>query len=118
MLCGAEKFGIIFKVCIGLRFREFCECDGCSVGQKWLMLLLSLILLPTYLIAEPLLHKTESDSVLPLVMQRLYDGIASGKYSVESLYADLYIKETVDSERKNLLLNIIPDMTRFDRLNT
>lgn len=81
----------------------------------WLVLPLSALLLPASAFAEPVNGVGDNDTIALPVMQRLYDGIESGMYSVESLDADLYVKERVYSERKNLLLNIIPDMTRFDR---
>lgn len=80
----------------------------------WLLLALSLML-PSGLYAENVVPLETADTVALSAMARLYDSISAGEYAVETLSADLYVKEMVKTERKNLLLNIIPDMTRFDR---
>ena len=56
-----------------------------------------------------------ADTVALRVVERFSSNITEGGYAIESLTADLYVKELVKSEQKNLLLNIVPGMTRFDR---
>ena len=57
----------------------------------------------------------ERDSVAYKVVRRVADNLISDASGVESLNANLYIREYVNVDRKNLLLNVIPNMTRFDR---
>lgn len=88
--------------------------NACRLILGWFVLFLFLQV-PVAVMAEHGIRAEENDTVALSVMERLYAGIEDGKYAVESLYADLYVKEKVQAERKNLLLNLIPDMTRFDR---
>ena len=85
-----------------------------KILPAWLLLLLC-GMLPAGIRAEYVLSAESVDTMALSVMERLYDSMFSGEYTVESLSADLYVKEKVKTDRKNLLLNIIPDMTRFDR---
>lgn len=85
-----------------------------KILPAWLLLLLC-GMLPAGIRAEYVLPAESVDTMALSVMERLYDSMFSGEYTVESLSADLYVKEKVKTDRKNLLLNIIPDMTRFDR---
>ena len=80
----------------------------------WL-LLMQLVMFPLWLRAGNAVPPETADTMALGVMSRLHDSMLGRYYAVESLSADLYVKEMVKTERKNLLLNIIPDMTRFDR---
>ena len=80
----------------------------------WL-LLMQLVMFPLWLRAGNAVPPETADTMALGVMSRLHDSMLGRYYAVESLSADLYVKETVKTERKNLILNIIPDMTRFDR---
>ena len=51
----------------------------------WFVFPLSALLLPASAFAEPVSGVEGNDTVALTVMQRLYDGIESGMYSVESL---------------------------------
>lgn len=48
-------------------------------------------------------------------MKRVADNLAADTSGVESLNATLYVRERVEVDRMNVLLNVIPNMTRFDR---
>ena len=58
---------------------------------------------------------TRGDSVAVALVERMARTIVAEDSGVESLSAVLYVKERVDVEKKNLLLNVFPDMTRFDK---
>lgn len=58
---------------------------------------------------------TKCDSAVVAVVERMAQTIVEESTGVESLSAVLYVKERVDVEKKNLLLNLFPDMTRFDK---
>lgn len=55
------------------------------------------------------------DTVAVRIVDALSSRITSDTVGVESLSAMLYVKENVKAERKNILLNLFPDMTRFDK---
>ncbi|MBE6298615.1 MAG: hypothetical protein E7088_09100 [Bacteroidales bacterium] len=58
---------------------------------------------------------TKGDSAAVAVAERMARTIVEESAGVESLSAVLYVRERVEVEKKNLLLNIFPDMTRFDK---
>ena len=103
-------------ICIVVLRRVMCNlvCAARAGFGIWIVLLFLLLPQAGYTIVN-VPAKEKDDTVALGVMERLYAGMTGERYAVESLYADLYVKEYVKSERKNLLLNIIPDMTRFDR---
>ena len=55
------------------------------------------------------------DSIAMEYMKRVADNLAADTSGVESLNATLYVRERVEVDRMNVLLNVIPNMTRFDR---
>ncbi len=57
----------------------------------------------------------KGDTLAVRVMERMVSHFASDTVGVESLAASLYVRENVEAERKNLFLNLFPDMTRFDK---
>lgn len=58
---------------------------------------------------------TKGDSAAVAVAERMARTIVEESAGVESLSAVLYVRERVEVEKKNLLLNLFPDMTRFDK---
>lgn len=48
------------------------------------------------------------------LMARLFSRRAEGLYNIGELFGNLYVKQRVKVERKNLALNAFPDMARFD----
>ncbi len=50
-----------------------------------------------------------------VLLDSLYTRIQRGDYRMGEIKGRLYVKQYVDVERKNISLNIFPDMTRFDR---
>lgn len=56
-----------------------------------------------------------NDTVAGSFMARVGDAVVKRASDVESLSASLYIKERVNVTKKNLLLNLLPNMTRFDK---
>ncbi len=58
---------------------------------------------------------TKGDSAAVAVAERMARTIVEESAGVEFLSAVLYVRESVEVEKKNLLLNLFPDMTRFDK---
>lgn len=58
---------------------------------------------------------TKGDSAAVAVAERMARTIVEESAGVESLSTVLYVRERVEVEKKNLLLNLFPDMTRFDK---
>lgn len=54
-----------------------------------------------------------TDSLALSIMERLY--LCGEQAAMEVIDADLYLKQRVNAERKNLLVNYFPNMTRFDK---
>lgn len=57
----------------------------------------------------------KGDSAAVAMVERMARTIVAESTGVESLNALLYVRERVEVEEKNLLLNLFPDMTRFDK---
>ncbi len=49
------------------------------------------------------------------LMELYGERLLAGEFSVRELFGDLYVKQYVDVEKHNLLLNLIPDLARFDK---
>ena len=63
----------------------------------------------------PVCEVARRDTLATCIMSRVGDVVTDRLAGVESLSARLYIKEYVDAEKKNLLLNLLPNMTHFDK---
>lgn len=61
----------------------------------------------------PLFGSARNDTA-KLVMNRYAARLLAGDFEVGELFGNLYIKEYVDVKKQSLVLNIIPDLTRFD----
>ena len=48
------------------------------------------------------------------LMARLFSRRAEGLYNIGELFGNLYVKQRVKVDRKNLALNAFSDMARFD----
>ena len=73
-----------------------------------LIMLLQVLLMTPAIAAMP----DESCNVL---LDSLYKRIKQGDFNIGEARGHLYVKQYVDVERKNIFLNIFPDMTRFDK---
>lgn len=71
-------------------------------------LLFTLLLL---FFAAPLKGTANSGALL----QRLYEKIERGDFSLGDCTASLYVKQTVEIEKRNIGLDFIPTLTRFDK---
>lgn len=78
--------------------------------MKRTLLFLSMLLSFSFVCAAE-----DRDSVAYGLIRRVADNVTSDADGVESLNANLYVREHVSVDHKNLLLNVIPTMTRFDR---
>ncbi len=54
------------------------------------------------------------DGAAKRVMDMYGARLLAGDFEVGELFGDLYIKEVVDVRKQSLVLNLIPDLTRFD----
>ena len=66
------------------------------------------------LVAVPLFGSTLGEGAAKNLVQRYGERLLAGDFSVSELFGDLYIKEYVDVEKRNLALNLIPGLARFD----
>ena len=64
--------------------------------------------------AAPIFGSTPHKGAAKYLMQRYGERLLAGDFAVGELFGDLYVKEYVDVEKQNILLNIIPDLARFD----
>ena len=81
----------------------------CFLTQMMRTLFLSMLLLLSTLS----LSAAECDSVAATAMECLSRAMATDR--VSGVEAVLYLRQRVEVDKKNLLVNFFPDMTRFDR---
>ena len=81
----------------------------CFLTQMMRALFLSMLLLLSTLS----LSAVECDSVAAAAMECLSRAMAADR--VSGVEAVLYLRQRVEVDKKNLLVNFFPDMTRFDR---
>lgn len=86
---------------------------GCvkRMAIGWLSVLLALMCTPTLLAAEAAEAMSRADSLMAVLAER----IAAGDFAVGEASGTLYVRQDVDIEKRNLGLNFIPGMARFDR---
>ena len=77
----------------------------------WLSLLVALMYAPALLAAEAAGPVLRADSLMRVLSGR----IAANEFAVGEASGTLYVRQEVDIEKKNLGLNFIPGMARFDR---
>lgn len=77
----------------------------------WLSLLVALMYAPALLAAEAAGPVLRADSLMRVLSRR----IAANEFAVGEASGTLYVRQEVDIEKKNLGLNFIPGMARFDR---
>ena len=77
----------------------------------WLSLLVALMYAPALLAAETAEPVLRADSLMRVLSRR----IAANEFAVGEASGTLYVRQEVDIEKKNLGLNFIPGMARFDR---
>ena len=77
----------------------------------WLSLLVALMYAPALLAAEAAGPVLRADSLMRVLSRR----IAANEFAVGEVSGTLYVRQEVDIEKKNLGLNFIPGMARFDR---
>ena len=77
----------------------------------WLSLLVALMYAPALLAAEAAGQVLRADSLMRVLSRR----IAANEFAVGEASGTLYVRQEVDIEKKNLGLNFIPGMARFDR---
>lgn len=78
---------------------------------RWLSLLVALMYAPALLAAEAAGSVLRADSLMRVLSGR----IAANEFAVGEASGTLYVRQEVDIEKKNLGLNFIPGMARFDR---
>ena len=76
----------------------------------WLSLLVALMYAPALLAAEAAGSVLRADSLMRVLSGR----IAANEFAVGEASGTLYVRQEVDIEKKNLGLNFIPGMARFD----
>ena len=76
----------------------------------WLSLLVALMYAPALLAAEAAGPVLRADSLMRVLSRR----IAANEFAVGEASGTLYVRQEVDIENKNLGLNFIPGMARFD----
>ena len=76
----------------------------------WLSLLVALMYAPALLAAEAAGPVLRADSLMRVLSRR----IAANEFAVGEASGTLYVRQEVDIEKKNLGLNFIPGMARFD----
>ncbi len=67
------------------------------------------------LCAMNMVAATSTDFVADSLMKVLSERLERKEFAVGEFYGKLYIKQYTNADKSNLLLNMIPDMTRFDR---
>ena len=77
----------------------------------WLSLLVALMYAPALLAAEAAEPVLRADSLMRVLSRR----IAANEFAVGEASGTLYVRQEVDIEKKNIGLNFIPGMARFDR---
>ncbi len=91
--------------------------DGVSrVGNGgWPMRLLMSILSLWMACVADVVARNQDRSVADSLMSLLYDRVQRKDFIVGEFYGRLYLKQYTDVARKNIFLNMFPDMARFDR---
>ena len=82
-----------------------------KIPVGWLSLLVALMYAPALLAAEAAGPVLRADSLMRVLSRR----IAANEFAVGEASGTLYVRQEVDIEKKNLGLNFIPGMARFDR---
>ncbi len=81
-------------------------------SMMWRAVTLALVLM---LCATNVVATTSTDILADSLMDVLSGRLQRKEFAVGEFYGKLYLKQRVDVEKNNLGLNVIPDMTRFDR---